>query len=131
MHAEDKNIEVRMVRGLPGFEDIYNYTLKTVPGNPWFYWLESQDGPSFLMTKPETFFPDYRVKVTKETLDEIGDIRDISVYLILTVPEDPTRMTANLMAPLLVNESQGLGCQVVLHDSGYTTRHPLFPQKTA
>lgn len=131
MHAENKNIEVRMVRGLPGFEDIERYTLKTVPGNPWFYWLESEDGPSFLITRPEPFFPDYRIKVDKETICEIGDIGDISVYLILTVPGDPSRMTANLMAPLLVNEAQGLGCQVVLHDSGYTTRHPLFTRKTA
>ncbi len=128
MCADEKYISVRMVKGLPGFAETYSYQLKTVPGNLLFFWLESVDGPSFLLTKPGLFFNDYKVEVKEDALgDLVTQGGDIEVYAIVTVPEEPVEMTANLMAPLLINEEKGLGCQVVLHDSQYTTRHYLFP----
>ena len=119
---------VRMVKSLLGFADIYDYQLKPVPGNPMFFWLESKGGPNFLLTRPGIFFDDYKVEVKKDTLGDLAaEDTEIQVYTIVTVPEQPAEMTTNLLAPLLINEEQGLGCQVVLYDSGYTTRHHLFP----
>lgn len=114
--------------GLPGFDHIVNYTLKPVPNNPFFYCLEAEEGPSFILTKPKFFFPDYLVQVKRESLAhlEVG-ASDPEVYLIVTVPAKTSEMTANLLAPLLVNEEKGVAAQIVLADSNYTTRHYLFP----
>ncbi len=128
MCEEEKTIPVRMVRGLPGFPEITSYQLKAIPGNSLFFWLESVDGPGFILTKPGLFFKDYKVEMKKDDLGELFfQGGEIEVYAIVTVPENPAEMTANLMAPLLINEEKGLGCQVVLHDSQYTTRHHLYP----
>ncbi|MBS4021303.1 MAG: flagellar assembly protein FliW [Dethiobacter sp.] len=128
MCEEEKAIPVSMVKALAGFEQTNDYQLKKVPGNHLFFWLESADGPSFILTKPAFFFSDYKVEA------KLGDLEDLAtrgeqleVYAIVTVPEKPVEMTANLMAPILINEEKGLGCQLVLHDSQYTTRHYLFP----
>lgn len=127
MRAEEIDLPVRMLRALPGFAGIYHYRLKSVPGNPWFYWLDSEEGPGFLLTKPHLFFKGYKAAVKKEDLAELlsGD-KEPEVYVILTVPGDAMSMTANLLAPLVIDLDRGLGLQLVLHDSAYTTRHKLF-----
>ncbi|UNC91721.1 flagellar assembly protein FliW [Candidatus Contubernalis alkaliaceticus] len=120
-------ISVKMVQGLLGFEEITDYTLKPVPNNSYFFWLEAEDGPGFLVTKPGFFFPQYKIELEKECIDELHpNVGPIEVYNIITVPERTADMTANLLAPVFINEKEGLARQVVLHDTHYTTRHYLF-----
>ncbi|MDW7651582.1 MAG: flagellar assembly protein FliW [Bacillota bacterium] len=123
---------ITMCPGLLGFEELTDYTLKPVPGNHFFYWLEAkEEGPSFILTKPKFFFPDYTVQVKRDSLANLCiEETEPEVYLIVTVPEQTSDMTANLLAPLFVNEEKGLACQFVLHDTSYTTKHYLFaPEK--
>lgn len=128
LDAEEKFLAVQMVKPLAGFTETHHYQLKKVPGNPLFFWLESEAGPSFILTKPSLFFNDYKVEIKKvELKDLLADGKELAVYAIVTVPADLEQMTANLMAPILINEEQGLGCQLVLYDSQYTTRQYLFP----
>jgi flagellar assembly factor FliW len=123
-----KDIKIKMEKGLLGFEHIHDYTLKPIRGNPFFFWLESTEGPGFLLTKPAFFFEEYVLHTDKESLSDLEPSgREIQVYTIVTVPENTMDMTANLLAPLFINEDKGLARQVVLHDTPYTTRHYLFP----
>ncbi len=126
----DKKVYLRMVRGILAFEEILHYTLQPVPDNPLFFWLEAEDGPGFLLTKPESFFEDYKIAVNRKDLKNLfgekSDPENIEVFVIITVPERMIDMTANLLAPFLVNVTEGLACQLVLKDVPYTTRHYLF-----
>lgn len=124
-----EEITLTMTPPLMGFDDIQTYTLKPVPDNPLFFYLEAQEGsPSFILTKPEFFFPDYRVQVKRESLEKLNpEDKEPVVYIIVTVPEKPIDMTANLLAPLLINPYNNLACQHVIHDSPYTTKHYLYP----
>ena len=38
-------------------------------------------------------------------------------------------MTANLLAPIVINSRTNEGCQIVLDKSGYCTKHKLFSKK--
>ena len=121
-------INIKMINGLMGFEETLEYMLKPIPDNPHFFWLEGNGGPSFILTRPQIFFQDYQVEIPGEDLkDMFPEEGDIQVYSIVTVPDKLMDMTANLLAPLLVNEKKGLARQVVLQESSYTTRHYLFP----
>ena len=116
--------------GLLGFEEISTYSLQPVPSNPYFFWLESteEEGPSFVITKPKFFFPDYIVQVKRDSLANLEiEEKEPEVYLIVTVPEKTGDMTANLLAPLFINAETGLACQIVLQETSYTTKHYLFP----
>ncbi|GFP20571.1 flagellar assembly factor FliW, partial [Candidatus Hakubella thermalkaliphila] len=74
------------------------------------------------------FFPDYLVQVKREGLANIAlEEKEAEIYLLITVPKHPAEATANLLAPLVVNATQGLASQIVLYQSGYTTKHFLFP----
>jgi flagellar assembly factor FliW len=48
---------------------------------------------------------------------------------IVTVPENYFEMTANLVAPLVINLDAGLARQFVLTSMEYDTRHYLLPQE--
>ncbi len=126
----EKKVCLKMVQGILAFEEISDYTLQPVPDNPLFFWLEAEDGPGFLLTRPDSFFEDYKITMNREDLKDLlaeeDDPEKIEVFVIITVPEKMTDMTANLLAPLLINEAEGLACQLVLKDVTYTTRHYLF-----
>lgn len=124
-------IDVRMLESIPGFPDVFHYQLKDVPGNPLFFLLDSENGPSFILTKPSLFFPNYRLSICRSELDpELSENGNIEIFSIVTMSSNPLEMTTNLMAPLLINKEGGVGYQKVLHNSRYTTRHYLYtPEK--
>ncbi len=121
-------VSLKMVPGLFGFEEISEYLLEPIPDNPCFFSLLAPNGPAFILTKPIFFFPDYLVQVKRDELANIAlEEKEAEVYLLVTVPKKAVEATANLLAPLIVNTAQGLASQLVLHQSGYTTKHFLFP----
>ena len=62
-------------------------------------------------------------------MDEIGDdIQDdnIRVYCALTVPQDITKMTINLKAPIIVDFDTMKGIQLIADNSEYQVRYPIY-----
>ena len=51
---------------------------------------------------------------------------ELAVYAVATIPDNPSEATLNLMAPIVINESDRCGKQVILHDSQYSVKHPLL-----
>ena len=51
---------------------------------------------------------------------------EVAVYAVATIPDDMERATVNLMAPIVINVKMRCGKQVILHESGYSVKHPLF-----
>ena len=48
---------------------------------------------------------------------------------IVTIPENYLEMTANLIAPLVINKDKGVAKQFVLTSMDYDTRHYLLPEE--
>lgn len=48
-------------------------------------------------------------------------------FLVLVIPADPRGITANLRAPIVVNERDRTGKQVLLASEEYPIRYRLFP----
>jgi len=117
-------------RGLIGFPGLRQYVVIDHPGGGPFRWLQSIENPgiAFVITDPLIFFPDYRVPVTAEELAEIKikDPAEGVVVVILVVPKDPRRITANLQGPIVINVKDRLAMQLVLNVPEYTTKHYLF-----
>jgi flagellar assembly factor FliW len=116
--------------GLIGFGVLRDFVLVDHPGGGPFQWLQSVERPelAFVITDPKLFFPDYAVAVKEEDLRQIGitDPAHGVVVVILVVPHDPRRITANLQGPIVINLKERLGRQLVLDVPRYTTRHPIF-----
>ena len=82
------------------------------------------------MTMPLIFFPEYEVVIDDDVERALGltSPDEVLIYTILTLSGTEIRdLTANLMAPIVVNAKTRRAKQIVLDRSPYTTKHRLFP----
>ncbi|GMT42569.1 MAG: flagellar assembly factor FliW [bacterium] len=86
---------------------------------------------AFITVDPFCFASDYRFDVEDHDLEEVqaSTKEDVVVKVIVTIPEDPKEMCANMQGPLLINESRLLGKQIVLHDKSHDSKYAIFAQK--
>ena len=120
--------------GVLGFPDLKKFILVDDPNDislP-FKWLISVDNPdlAFLVTDPGIFFKDYVFDLPEEDRQKINATTedDVSVIVMLTVPSDPKKITANLRGPLVINWRTLVGRNIVLKDTQFTTKHYIFIQ---
>lgn len=126
----DERLRLRIAEGILGFEAFNDYLLFGSKELYPFRILQSLDEPTviFVVVEPGLFFTDYEFEMSSADLKllNLRDIREAMVLSVLVVPEDPMEMSANLLAPVVVNSDKGIAKQVVLHNSSYSVREPLF-----
>jgi flagellar assembly factor FliW len=90
--------------------------------------LQSIDQPRvrLLVTDPRLIDGNYSVNLTDEERSSLGlqTPDDTALFCTLSVSQDGA-ITANLLGPLVVNKRTRCGRQLVLSESGYSTRHPV------
>ena len=119
--------------GLPGFPEEKQFVILPYKPDSPFYFLQSLKDCdlSFLAVNPFDFFSDYEFKIEEEITEAMGFSQETlpEVYAIITVPQQTEDMTANLLAPIVINRAKQMGMQLILEKTAYTTRHRLFPAK--
>ncbi len=118
--------------GIIGFPELKKYALLDHDQESPFKWLQSLEdgGIAFVLVNPLLFKPDYLVEVNEAEIADL-DIQseeDAIVSVIVTMPGDPQKMTANLKAPVIFNLKNRKGRQVILSNSEYTTRHSVMEE---
>ena len=123
--------------GLPGFEGCRHFALLPHGDSSPFEWLQSVENGTlaFLAMKPHQIFPDYAPRVPSAELEALGldkGMHGPHLYTLLTVPQgDPNGITANLMAPILINPASRHARQVIVNNDDYGLRHRLLPDQAA
>ncbi len=130
LEVDEQDI-ISFPQGLPGFREEKAFAfLPYGPESP-FAFLQSVNQPelTFFIVEPFHFFADYEFELDDDLAREIGLVADcpFQVFCIVTVPDKLEEMTANLLAPLVINWRQRSAVQAVLDKKDYTTRHRLFP----
>lgn len=121
---------IRFRDGMIGFKNLKEYVLVESPAMPLVLWLQAVDAPdiAFPLMEPWFFKRDFKLQMTDA--DRIAiDLKDnnrLKEFVVLTLPEDITQMTANIKAPVIVNLSEGLGGQVIIQDKNYELRKPAY-----
>ena len=85
-------------------------------------WLDAPE-TGFMVCDPTVLWPGYADEVPADDVP----VEHRTLFAIVTVPADAREMTANLMAPLVVDRRTRIGRQLVLDTGRYSTRHPLLP----
>ena len=120
---------VDLVAPMPGFPDDRRFVLVRIDDHGLLYALTSLDSPGlrFLVAPPAPFFPDYSPEVDDESLAALGntDPEQLLLLLVITPGESAAQATANLMAPILLDQSTRRAMQLVLGGSGLPVRQPL------
>jgi flagellar assembly factor FliW len=134
LEIEEKQV-IQFPDGLYGFEKETRFTF--LPFNPNvespMEWMQSALSPhlAFVITDPYLYVPDYKLKLLEEDRKKVGLAQGDTFITrsIVTIPENYTEMTANLVAPLVINLNNGVAKQFVLTSMEYDTRHYLLPEE--
>jgi flagellar assembly factor FliW len=112
--------------GLIGMPDAQRFALMepSRPESP-FRQLLCLDLPElgFVVCDPEDLWPGYGGHLPPYE----GGRENLAAMVLVTVPTNPKEMTANLLAPLVVDARTRVGRQIVLDAGRLSTRHPIFP----
>ena len=132
IEVDEKKI-VHFKDGIPAFEDEHEFIILPYEDDSPYYFMQSVKSPdlAFLLTIPFLFFPDYTFEIDDATVKEleIKEYEHVIYYSMITIPNGSIRyMTANLLAPVVLNSENMQAKQVVLDKSNYTTKHRLFPE---
>ncbi|MDH5542378.1 MAG: flagellar assembly protein FliW [Nitrospinota bacterium] len=116
--------------GVIGFPEIKRYIILPFMEGTEFELLQAVDFPNlgFVMINPFLFCEDYAFDITdgEQEMLKAKSIEDVTVKVIVTIPPDPKDMTANMQAPVVINESRLLAKQVILQDSQWDTKMLVF-----
>jgi len=131
IEVEEEKI-VHFKDGIPAFEDEHEFVIVPYDEDSPYYFMQSLKSPelAFLITTPFIFFPDYFMEIDDESLKEldIKEQEDVMLYSLITIPNGSVRyMTANLLAPVVLNQKNMQAKQIVMEKTRYTTKHRLFP----
>lgn len=126
----DKKDVIEFSEGLLGFENLKKFFVVDPGDQTLILWLQSIDdaGTAFPIIEPKIFQPTYSVKLLPVELNslQLENLSNASVYAILTIPQNVTEMSANLKAPIIINNKTKNARQIVLQDSKLEVRHKMY-----
>ena len=116
--------------GILGFNELKRFILVDDPTDEIFAWLQACDESAiaFPVLEPELFTESYKVTLSRTDMEslKIQNGAKYRLFSIVTIPDDPTKMTANLKAPVVVNVEARMARQCVLQDNNLAIREPIF-----
>jgi len=115
--------------GLVGLPGCRRFVIMDHQASSPFKWMVCLDNPDlgFAVVNPEDFIPDYKLSLDGAAQElDIKDGNDVAVFTIVTIPTDPSKMTIDLMAPVVVNLRTRKAKQLVMEDSAYSASYPLL-----
>ncbi|MCX8129906.1 MAG: flagellar assembly protein FliW [Clostridia bacterium] len=124
---------LKFEEGVPGFEQVKKYVIVQPPDqNALFKWLQGVDKTdiAFVIVNPFSIVKNYDIEIKNDVIQllEIEKEEDVEIYSIVVVPEDVSRMSMNLKAPIVINIKNNRGVQVVLDTDKYGVRHYILEE---
>ena len=119
--------------GIPGFDYVKKFVLlDTQDKNSPLKWLQAYDEPelAFIIIRPVDFLREYELVVSMSDLEAVGaETADkLLVFAIVTIPKNPSEMTANLQGPVIINPDKRLGRQAISLSEKYGVRHRILDE---
>lgn len=126
----ENNSVIIFDKGIPGFRELSKFVLAPVEENDLFMILQSVEDADIglLVINPFQFKEDYEINIPDNVVKEldIKSEKDILLYSVVTLNNDPKKITANLMAPIIINVNNNRGKQLILENSGYKIKEPIL-----
>lgn len=130
---EDEKI-VDFPDGILGFEEYKRFTLiydiKNNGEKSKIAWLQAVDEPDLALPvmNPFDVKEDYAPFMREASFKDLGDVNSENalVLLLVTVPNDVTKATANLKAPVVINSDIRVGAQIIVENKDYVIKYPII-----
>lgn len=112
--------------GLLGFGDYHQYIILNADDGSPFRWLQCVDDGNlaFVIIEPLSFMFEYDIEISDADAKFIGLERaeDAVLYVIVSIPANPSDMTANLQGPVVINAANRKGRQVISSNSRHSVK---------
>lgn len=126
------NDVIAFPEGLLGFENLKSFFVVDPGDSTLILWLQSTDDGeiAFPIIEPKIFKPNYIAKLMPSDMRsiELDNIADARIYSILTIPTDITTMSANLKAPIVINNTKRIAKQIVLQDNKLSVKFEMYKE---
>ena len=129
--TEDKVLTFE--QGLIGFEQLKKFAIlydTKQNSSADVAWLQSLDEPAMALPVIDPFLvkEDYKVEIGDERLQLLGPLKAeaVSVLVTLAVPQDITKMSVNLCAPIVIHTEKKTGAQIVLDNNNYPVKYYIY-----
>lgn len=129
MRTTSTELTLQFDEGLIGFYDCKSFRLIESDELAPFRWLQSSDRADigFLVIDPALIVNDYKTVIPYREWESLGVKPEVGMALVTCmVGSENAQTTGNLQAPILVNVQKRTGKQVILTETGLTSRHPLL-----
>jgi flagellar assembly factor FliW len=122
----EEECTLQFPRGLPGFEHCRRFVLLNQPSLDPLIHMQSLEIPDlcFLALPVQTIDSAYETELTPEDQRTLGDTQRTLALALLSVSVDG-ELTANLLAPVVINLSDRIAVQAVRSDLKYSHQHPV------
>jgi len=124
------SLELRFANGIVGFPEHRRGEIFHIADQLPFQWLRLH-GPNplhFVIIDPCGIIPDYAPELFDDDATALGiaTASDALLYNIVTVRDQPSQSTVNLVGPIVVNRHTGAARQVVVaNHTQFSARHRL------
>lgn len=126
--------QIRFVEPPPGMSTLSKFVLAPLDSQGLMFTLRAADHPGtrLFAIAPFPYFPDYAPRLSDETRAAI-DLApgEAPVLLVIVNPSADGVISANLLAPVVVDSRTGAAVQVVLDDDRWPLRAPLGTEAAA
>ncbi len=115
--------------GIPGFENLCEFTFEELKDYPPFQLFRSLEEPELgmIVLNARYLKPYQNVSIPKGELHKINAEyqKDVEIFVILRVKPQTKQFVANTKAPLIVNKQCGQGNQIILDHKNLQGEYPL------
>lgn len=129
LEVDNKDV-ITLADGLLGFENLTKFFVVDPGDQTLILWLQSAEdaATAFPMIEPKIFKPDYSVKLLPSELSSLSleNLNNASIYTILTIPANVKDMSANMKAPIVINNKTKVARQIVLQDSKLEVKYSMY-----
>ena len=126
----DDDKSINFPAGLPGFEDLHTFIIIKNSDSYPIYWLQSAEDKYIALpvVVPFDIVNEYIIQIRDDELRElkVECQDDLLITNVVVIPEDITKMTANLAAPIIINAKLGLGKQIIIDAKEMPIRFPIY-----
>ncbi len=119
--------------GIIGFEDFRKYAIIydiEDDSESKISWLQSLEEPALALpvVNPLAIVSVYSPLIEDELLKPLGNPadEDLLCLLVMTVPSDMKKVTANMKAPVIINSKTNKGVQLIVDNADYPVKFNVY-----
>lgn len=129
----DDNKVIEFPNGIIGFENFKKFAILydiEDDRDTKISWLQSLEEPTLALpvVDPLAVTTEYAPMIEDELLKPLGDPadEDLLFLLVMTVPSDMTKVTANMKAPVIISPEERKGVQLIVDNADYPVKFNVY-----